>query len=78
MNRWLLPIGPVIGVVLYFTLTGADRQLAIPLLLGIAYAASIGGLGTPINTPPNLIFMQVHGDQFGPATCQQTACWSIF
>jgi sodium-dependent dicarboxylate transporter 2/3/5 len=43
----------------------ADRQLAIPLLLGIAYAASIGGLGTPIGTPPNLIFMQVYGDQFG-------------
>lgn len=43
----------------------ADRQLAVPLLLGIAYAASIGGLGTPIGTPPNLIFMQVHGDQFG-------------
>lgn len=43
----------------------ADRQLAVPLLLGIAYAASIGGLGTPIGTPPNLIFMQVYSDQFG-------------
>ena len=43
----------------------ADRQLAIPLLLGIAYAASIGGLGTPIGTPPNLIFMQVYADEFG-------------
>jgi sodium-dependent dicarboxylate transporter 2/3/5 len=42
-----------------------DRSLVIPLLLGIAYAASIGGLGTPIGTPPNLIFMQVHLDQFG-------------
>ncbi len=45
----------------------ADRQIAVPLLLGIAYAASIGGLGTPIGTPPNLIFMQVHLDQFGSA-----------
>jgi len=45
----------------------ADRQLAIPLLLGIAYAASIGGLGTPIGTPPNLIFMQIYADQFGQA-----------
>jgi len=43
----------------------AERQLAIPLLLGIAYAASIGGLGTPIGTPPNLIFMQVYADEFG-------------
>lgn len=43
----------------------AEKRLAIPLLLGIAYAASIGGLGTPIGTPPNLIFMQVYADQFG-------------
>lgn len=42
-----------------------DRFMAVPLLLGIAYAASIGGLATPIGTPPNLIFMQVHLDQFG-------------
>jgi sodium-dependent dicarboxylate transporter 2/3/5 len=42
-----------------------DRRMNVPLLLGIAYAASIGGLGTPIGTPPNLIFMQVHLDRFG-------------
>ena len=42
-----------------------EKKLQVPLLLGIAYAASIGGLGTPIGTPPNLIFMQVHLNQFG-------------
>ena len=42
-----------------------EKKMQIPLLLGIAYAASIGGLGTPIGTPPNLVFMQVHLDQFG-------------
>ncbi len=42
-----------------------QARLAVPLLLGIAYAASIGGLGTPIGTPPNLIFMQVFADRFG-------------
>ena len=41
-----------------------DRRLDVPLLLGLAYASSIGGLGTPIGTPPNLIFMQVHLDRF--------------
>lgn len=40
-------------------------RLAVPLLLGIAYAASIGGLGTPIGTPPNLIFMQVYEETTG-------------
>jgi len=54
---------PVVLAVLERT----DRFMAAPLLLGIAYAASIGGLGTPIGTPPNLIFMQVHLDQFGTA-----------
>jgi sodium-dependent dicarboxylate transporter 2/3/5 len=46
-------------------LENTQRRLAVPLLLGIAYAASIGGIGTPIGTPPNLIFMQVYGDRFG-------------
>lgn len=37
-----------------------DRRLHVPLILGIAYAASLGGLGTPIGTTPNLVFMQVY------------------
>ena len=41
-----------------------DEKLAIPLLLGIAYASSIGGIGTPIGTPPNLIFRGVYEELF--------------
>ena len=37
-----------------------DPKLATPLLLGIAYAASLGGIGTPIGTPPNIVFMGVY------------------
>jgi sodium-dependent dicarboxylate transporter 2/3/5 len=44
------------------------KSLTVPLLLGMAYAASLGGTGTPIGTPPNLIYMQVASDQFGSAT----------
>ena len=35
-----------------------DKKLAVPLLLSIAFSSSIGGLGAPIGTPPNLVFMQ--------------------
>lgn len=45
--------------------TGRDKKLALPMMLGIAYAASIGGIGTPIGTPPNLVFMQVYEQQIG-------------
>ena len=34
-----------------------DKRVAAPLLLGIAYGASVGGIGTPVGTPPNVIFM---------------------
>ncbi len=47
--------------------TSDKERLAVPLLLGLAWACSIGGLGTPIGTPPNLIFMQVYQDFTGEA-----------
>jgi solute carrier family 13 (sodium-dependent dicarboxylate transporter), member 2/3/5 len=45
--------------------TYPDKRLAIPLVLAIAYAASIGGMGTPIGSPPNLVFMQVYQQTTG-------------
>lgn len=42
-----------------------DDALSTPLLLGIAYAASIGGMGTPIGTPPNIVFMGVYAEVTG-------------
>ena len=41
------------------------RPLERPLLLGMAYAASIGGMGTPVGTPPNVIFMGVYRETTG-------------
>ena len=38
----------------------SDPKLTIAMLLGIAYAASLGGVGTPVGTPPNIIFMSVY------------------
>jgi len=45
--------------------TPDKSRLSTPLLLGVAYAASVGGIGTPIGTPPNLIFMQVYEEVTG-------------
>jgi sodium-dependent dicarboxylate transporter 2/3/5 len=39
-------------------LTGAeDKNFALALMLAVAYGASIGGIATPIGTPPNIIFL---------------------
>jgi sodium-dependent dicarboxylate transporter 2/3/5 len=42
-----------------------EPKFVLILLLGIAYAASIGGVGTPIGTPPNVIFMQIYATNTG-------------
>lgn len=42
-----------------------DRNLALSLLLGVAYAASIGGLGTIIGSPPNGIFVRFFEQTYG-------------
>lgn len=35
------------------------------LILGLGYAASVGGMGTPIGTPPNTLFMNVYAESTG-------------
>lgn len=42
-----------------------NPRFQISLLLGIAYACSVGGVATPIGTPPNLVFMGIYSEHFG-------------
>nr|WP_239421342.1 SLC13 family permease [Saliniradius amylolyticus] len=42
-----------------------DKTLSVALLLGIAYAASLGGVGTPVGTPPNIIFISIYKETQG-------------
>ncbi|WP_428389880.1 SLC13 family permease [Mucisphaera sp.] len=55
----------------------SDR-LKTALLLGVAYAASIGGIGTPIGTPPNLVFMDQYSaiDGSEPPTFLEWMSWA--
>jgi sodium-dependent dicarboxylate transporter 2/3/5 len=53
-----------------------NPRLTAPLLLGIAYGASVGGTGTLIGTPPNVIFAGVYeqatGQEYGFVRWMQT------
>jgi len=53
---------PVALAVLEHDTTG---KLGVPLLLGVAYSASIGGIVTPIGSPPNGVFLAVYRETTG-------------
>ena len=53
-------------------------RLPIALLLGVAYAASIGGLATLIGTPPNLSFVRILEIVFPESPGISFAVWFLF
>lgn len=64
----MLPIGLSI-IKLYESLPNqqkAAQSMAIPLFLGMAYAANIGGMSTLIGTPPNLVLASMSSEQGYP------------
>ncbi len=54
------------------------RTLSISLLLGIAYACSIGGMATLIGTPPNLALTRIYEITFPEAPALSFGQWMIF
>jgi sodium-dependent dicarboxylate transporter 2/3/5 len=52
---------PIAAAVLEQADENEKKRLAIPLMLALCYGASIGGIGTPIGTPPNMIFIGMYG-----------------
>jgi solute carrier family 13 (sodium-dependent dicarboxylate transporter), member 2/3/5 len=68
MSMWISNTATVLVLLpVALAALGTDADLATRrgMLLGLAYAGSIGGLGTPIGTPPNLIFLGVYRDATG-------------
>ena len=54
------------------------RKLSSALLIGLAYSASIGGLGTLVGTPTNMIFYRAYNEQYGSSDPITFAGWMIF
>lgn len=57
---------------------GKEARTAEATLLGVAYAASLGGIGTPIGTPTNLIFLGAARELFPHLPVVTFAQWMIF
>ncbi len=53
----------------------ANRRFGQLLVLALAYSASIGGMATPVGTPPNLIFAGVYEKQFPDAIAVDFGAW---
>ncbi|MGV3638119.1 MAG: SLC13 family permease [Flavobacteriales bacterium] len=40
------------------------KQLTVPLLLAVSYGATVGGMATPVGTPPNLVFLEMWRERY--------------
>jgi len=68
----------LLPIVLAVVSNVGEGRLRTSLLLGVAYAASIGGIATPIGTPPNLVFMDQYGGLVGEEpTFLEWMSWSL-
>ena len=72
LSMWISNTATVLALIPVATaiaLSANNRDFAVALLLGLAFSASIGGVGTLIGTPPNVIFASVYesyaGNEFG-------------
>ncbi|MCS6935418.1 MAG: DASS family sodium-coupled anion symporter [Chitinophagales bacterium] len=45
----------------------SHRQIASAMLIGLSFSATIGGMATPVGTPPNMIFAGFYARQFPDA-----------
>ncbi len=74
----MLPIGMAIIYKLESELgKEKTKNFSIALMLSIAYCASIGGIGTPIGTPPNLAFMKIFKISFPDAPPVSFGTWML-
>ncbi len=74
----MLPIAlAVIGAVREMSGGNSMGGFGPALLLGIAYSASIGGLATPIGTPPNMSFLRIVEIFYAEAPIITFGSWTL-
>jgi sodium-dependent dicarboxylate transporter 2/3/5 len=75
----MLPIGA--SILAQADRSGTDaarrRNLGVALMLGIAYASSIGGVGTLVGTPPNIAFKAIFESEFPDAPAISFFGWMV-
>ena len=54
------------------------QNFPVALMLSIGYAASIGGIGTIIGTPPNVVMVSIFEREFSGAPPISFAQWALF
>jgi sodium-dependent dicarboxylate transporter 2/3/5 len=54
------------------------HKIAAALLLGLAYSATIGGMATPVGTPPNMAFFSFYKNNFAGAGELNFFSWAMF
>lgn len=71
MSMWInntattaMLIPATLAIVSQVERNGSFKGLAAPLLIGLAFAASIGGMATLIGTAPNIIFLKQYNEAF--------------
>lgn len=69
----MVPIGLAVAKKLEENASG----VYVPVLIAIAYGASIGGMATPVGTPPNLAFQQIYHELFPDRTVYSFSKWMI-
>ncbi len=53
------------------------KNLGLGVMLGLAYAADIGGMATVIGTPPNLVFLEMYTELFPNSPVVGFVTWMI-
>jgi sodium-dependent dicarboxylate transporter 2/3/5 len=75
----MMPVGlSILETARHKGVRGRDlTHLGLGIMLGIAYAADIGGMSTPIGTPPNLVFLEMYEELFAGSDTIGFLTWMI-